>query len=229
VTVVIAHRGASAESPENTIAAFERAVAIGADGVELDVRRTADDALVVHHDPYLADGRAVREVVRRELPTSVPSLHDALDACVGLFVNIEIKNSPREPDHDVSQWVADRLGAELERRGGGARWLISSFDRHAVARSRVSAPHARRALLTVRVDEATLASCAAAGHQAIHPNERHVDPHLIRLAHAMGLSVNAWTCNDADRMRQLISWGIDGICTDDPALALTVRAATARR
>ena len=69
MTQVIAHRGASGLEPENTVAAFRRAVALGADGVELDVRRSADGVLVVHHDARLADGRAIVTVPEAELPT----------------------------------------------------------------------------------------------------------------------------------------------------------------
>src|SRR5262245_10721810 len=127
VTVIIGHRGASAAERENTIPAFELASLMGADGIELDVRRTADDRLVVHHDPRLPDGRVIRETRAVELPAHVPTLDAALDAAHGMFVNIEIKNDPSEPDFDESDWVAHRVCSALVHRGGGPRWLISSF------------------------------------------------------------------------------------------------------
>ena len=71
------HRGASAAERENTLAAFDTARRMGADGVELDVRRTADGALVVAHDPLLADGRALVSLDRAELPPDVLELHEA--------------------------------------------------------------------------------------------------------------------------------------------------------
>ena len=74
MTSVFAHRGASATQTENTVAAFAAAVAMGADGVELDVRRTADGALAVHHDAHLPDGRLLCEVATSALPSHVPSL-----------------------------------------------------------------------------------------------------------------------------------------------------------
>src|SRR5690606_32215522 len=80
MTLIIAHRGASRAAPENTVAAFRRAVEMGADAIELDVRRTGDDRLVVHHDPSIADGRAIRELSAGELPGWVPEMSDALDA-----------------------------------------------------------------------------------------------------------------------------------------------------
>ena len=224
MTLVIAHRGASAAEPQNTIAAFERAVQMGADGVELDVRRTADDQLVVHHDPHLADGRVIRETHRSDIPAEIPSLDDALDACAGISVNIEVKNIAGEPDRDPSHWLAWRLGAVLAARGGDARWLLSSFSLGTIDRCRLAVPTARTALLTSPLTAETIGLAARGGHQAIHPYVDLVDQASIRLAHRHGLAVNVWTCNDPDRMRELIAWGVDGICTDVPDVALAVRA-----
>ena len=145
MTLVIAHRGASRAERENTIAAFVRAVEMGADGIELDVRRTADDVLVVHHDAVLGDGRAVCRVRAGELPDHVPTLSAALDACAGAFVNVEIKNDPSEPDFDPTEWAAHRTLIELGRRGADARWLVSSFRLETVDLVRSSALSVRTA------------------------------------------------------------------------------------
>ena len=218
------HRGASRAEPENTIAAFDRAVAMGTDGVELDVRRTADDRMVVHHDARLADGRPIRETPSTDLPGHVPTLDQALDACEGIFVNIEIKNIRGEPDYDPANWLAWRVGAELTARGGGARWLISSFSHSTVVCSRRAHPGARTAWLVDSLTPGKIERAAAAGHDAIHPWIGRVDEAGIRLAHQHGLAVNVWTCDDPDRMRELIGWGVDGICTNVPDVALAVRA-----
>ena len=105
---VIAHRGASAAAPENTIEAFRLARELGADMVELDARRTADGQVVVHHDATLPDGRTIVELARAELPASVPDLRDALAACEDMDVNIEIKNWPADPDFDPDEQVIER-------------------------------------------------------------------------------------------------------------------------
>jgi len=231
VTSIIAHRGASAVAPENTIMAFAKAGELGADGVELDVRRTADDRLVIHHDARLADGRLIRATRAGELPDHIPSLDAALDACAAMFVNVEIKNNPADPDFDPTEWLARRVCAVLAGRGGGSRWLISSFRFETIAVCRSILPSARTAWL---VDTLTLTDgepdaverTAAAGHAALHPWDAIVDATLIRRAHAAGLAVNAWTCDDPVRMRQLIGWGIDGICTNVPDVAVAVRAGT---
>ena len=223
MTSIIAHRGASSRARENTVAAFVRAGEVGADGVELDVRRTGDGVLVVHHDPHLGDGRVICRLAGADLPAHVPTLAEALDACAGMFVNLEIKNSQREPDHDPTDRIADVVAAELDERGGGPRWLIASFRLATVERVRVVLPTARTAWLTQSFDQELVARTAAAGHDAIHPDVRTVDEATIRAAHAAGLAVNAWTCNERARMRELIAWGIDGICTDVADVALAVR------
>lgn len=223
MTVIIAHRGASRAERENTLAAFRRAVEMGADGVELDVRRTCDDRLVVHHDARLDDGRAIVEVAAADLPGHVPLLADALDACDGAFVNIEIKNDPSEPDHDPGDWVAHRVGELLIRRGGGVRWLISSFRYETVALCRLVLPGVRTAWLVESFDDSIIAQTAAGGHVAVHPGVDALDERSIRAAHAAGLAVNTWTCDDPDRMRELLAWGVDGICTNVPDIALAAR------
>src|SRR4051812_38984981 len=135
--LVLGHRGASAVEPENTVAAFVRARALGADGVELDVRRTADDVLVVHHDPEV-DGfgvivHASFADLRAQHP-SVATLAEALDACKGLLVNAEIKCLPWEPDPDTDGRVARATVDAIVATGTNA--VISSFDINAVDRIR---------------------------------------------------------------------------------------------
>jgi glycerophosphoryl diester phosphodiesterase len=223
MTMVIAHRGASRQERENTIAAFERAAALGADGVELDVRRTIDGVLVVHHDAYLPDGVAICRTPYSDLPASVPMLGAALDACDGMFVNLEIKNSRDEPDHDPDDRVAEEVATVLVARGGGRRWLISSFRYRTVERFRELVPTARTAWLTLTLDGEVIERAAAGGHDAVHPDVRSVEASGVRRAHAAGLAVNVWTCNDPERMRELIAWGVDGICTDCPDVAIGVR------
>jgi glycerophosphoryl diester phosphodiesterase len=231
MTSIIAHRGASRACPENTLAAFRTAVDLGADGVELDIRRTADGQLVVHHDPHLPDGRALVATLRSDLPDHVPGLHEALDACVGLFVNIEIKNDPSEPDHDPSDWVLRRTLSELERRTAdratAGRWLISSFRPETVEMCRRIGPRVRTAWLVEQIDGDVVARSALAGHAALHPWVDRLEHRWVRACRAVGLAVNTWTCDDPERMRELVAWGVDGICTNVPDVALAVRAARA--
>jgi len=221
---VIAHRGASKAEPENTIAAFERAHQLRADAVELDVRRTRDHVLVVHHDAVLPDGRVIVHTNFADLPSHVPTLGAALDACQPMWVNVEIKNDPNEPDFDPSDHIADATLDELSRRSeGDERWLISSFRRETIDRCHELRPSIRTAWLTIAVAPETATDLAASGHSAVHPWFGIVSREMIDAFHDVGLQVNTWTCDDPERMRELIEWGIDGICTNVPDVAVTFR------
>ena len=99
--LVVAHRGASIDHYENTIAAFQAAKEQGADWVELDVRRSEDGVLVVHHDAYLEDGRLIREIDSKNLPPYIPSLAEAFESIEGLGVNVEVKTPQAKPDIDL--------------------------------------------------------------------------------------------------------------------------------
>ena len=227
-TQVLAHRGASAAERENTVAAFRRAVSMGADAAELDVRRTADDVLVVHHNPMLDDGRVISSLAKSELPAHIPTLDEALDACAPMWVNVEIKNDPTEPDFDVDEVIADRTIACLAARPeGDDRWLISSFRRETVDRCRALRPQIATAWLTLGVKpekfDHVLGALAADGHSALHPYVGFVTRELLDECHARGLRVNTWTCDDPARQAELVEWGIDGICTNVPDVAISVR------
>ena len=223
---VIAHRGASAAAPENTVAAFELAGRLGSDAVELDVRRTRDGVLVVHHNPDLPDGRIICRTDAADLPTSVARLDAALDACAGMWVNVEIKNDAEEPDFDPTDEIADRTMDALLARDEHERWLISSFRIETVDRCRRLADTAnapiRTAWLTGIVPDDVVDLLLGKGHVALHPWVRLLSRHVIDACHAAGIQVNTWTCDDPARMAELVEWGIDGICTNVPDVALRV-------
>lgn len=221
--MLYAHRGASADAPENTLAAFRLAREQGADGIELDVRRSADGDLVVHHDAALRDGRVIRETPTAELPDAVPSLAAALDACEGVVVNVEIKNSPFDPDHDPERTLADDVVALLRARDGRDQVLVSSFDLATVDRVRALADVATAFLTYVDpVGADAVALAADRGHVAIHPHEGTVDAAFVALAHGAGLAVNVWTVDDPARILALAEAGVDGIVTNVPAKAREV-------
>jgi glycerophosphoryl diester phosphodiesterase len=218
----MAHRGASKAEPENTVAAFRRAAAMGAHAVELDVRRSSDGALVVVHDCRLPDGRVVRETPRAEIPAAVPSLDEALDACGSMWVNVEIKNDPSEPDFDPTDSIADDTIAVLVARGEDSRWLVSSFRMKTIDRCRALAPSIATAWLTVEVPNGVAGLLSSRGHAALHPWVGSVTAALVADCHAAGLRVNPWTCDDPARMEELVAAGVDGICTNVPDVALRV-------
>ena len=217
---VVAHRGASRAARENTLEAFDLARTLGADGIELDVRRTADGLMAVHHDPALADGRLICEMSASDLPSHVPMLADALDACTGMWVNIEIKNHPDDPDHDPRETLAAAVAHHLSERNNDERWLVSSFSRATIDAMRTLRPQVRTGFLTVGVRpeliDKTARDLAVSGHSALHPYDQLLTPECVAAFQAQGIEVNVWTVDDPARMNELAQWGVDGIITNVP-------------
>jgi glycerophosphoryl diester phosphodiesterase len=218
--LVFAHRGASTVERQNTIAAFRAAAAQGADGVELDVRLLADGSLAVHHDVRLPDGRALAVLRRAELPPEVPLLHEALAACGDLIVNVEVKNSPRDPDHDPARGQAGGVVQAIQAAGASERVIVSSFDLGMVDAVRELAPAIPVGwLVSVGLRGALLRRCMRHGLGILHPWDRLVTPAFVSAARSQGLRLNVWTVNDPARMRRLAAWGVAGVITDLPAVA----------
>ena len=222
----MAHRGASAAAPENTVEAFRLAKELGADWVELDVRLSADGVVVVHHDARLADGRMLAELTIEEMPDSVPSLAEALEACEGMGVNIEIKNLPDDPDYDADHAVVDAVAGLAQAYLGPERTLISSFNIESVDRMHRVDPTLPCAWLFFQMTDPASVVDRAVAHEmsAIHPFDNLVDAAMVRRAHEAGLRVNVWTVDDPERMRSLIELGVDGICTNVPDVMRAVLA-----
>jgi glycerophosphoryl diester phosphodiesterase len=221
--VVIAHRGASgAHPPGNTIEAFRAAAPLGATWVELDLRRTADGQLVVLHDAVLPDGRSLVELRAAELPDWLPTLADALDACDGLGVNIEVKNDPDEPDFDPDDHVIASVVALLRRRATGQPILLSSFRRATIDCARLVAPDIPTGLLVVRPTIDDVDWAAGRSHSAVHPHFTHVDRPIVEAAHLRGLDVNVWTVDRPADIERMVRLGVDGIVTNVPDVARAV-------
>ena len=224
---ILGHRGASSELQENTLEAFMRAAELGADGVELDVRRTADGALVVHHDATLFDGRAIVELDEFGLPLYIPNLRAALEASGPMYVNIEIKNVPIDPDWDPDESVAAGVVALVEDMDIADRVIVSSFGMGAIDAVRAANPDIPTAWLTVpNYDQLrALDTAVEHGHRALHPHFTVVDQQLVAAAHDHGLALNTWTVDEPDEMKRLEALGVDTIVTNDVALAVkTLRA-----
>jgi glycerophosphoryl diester phosphodiesterase len=223
VTKVIAHRGASAVRPENTLEAFRHARTLGADMVELDARWAADGSVWVLHDEHLPDGRALKDTQPADLPDHVPTLAAAIEACEGMGVNIEVKNVPIDGDWDPDERVARQVVDLVQAMGVQERILVSSFGIGAIDTVHELDPSIATAFLTsYHVDADGLANVKSKGHSALHPNEGFVDEWLLDTCHGLGLQVNTWTLDDPERMALLLGWGLDGICTNVPDVARKV-------
>jgi glycerophosphoryl diester phosphodiesterase len=227
--LVLGHRGASRACPENTLAAFAQARAFGADGVELDVRRTADDTLVVNHDPQV-DGFGVIVdhpfAALRAAHPSVPTLAEALDACAGLIVNVEIKCLPWEPDADTPDRAVVRAVLDLLRRGTAVPLsdiIVSSFDLGAVDATRELAPEIATGWLTHGQDVSVAAPITADhGHAWLNPDREaalRASSTDVAAAQRAGVQINAWTVDEPGDIELLAAVGIDAIITNVPDIA----------
>jgi glycerophosphoryl diester phosphodiesterase len=225
--LVIAHRGASAAAPENSLEAFHLAHQLGADWVELDAHLSADGDIVVTHDAHYASGILVRSVPAADRPGGVCLLSEALAVCdeVGLGINVEIKALPGDADAESAEELTDTVLALLDARYGSdaARrrsLLVTCFWPTTIKRVRAASDFATGWLTVDATSPAELAaSVRSQGHQAINPWDPLITEEFISAAHAEGLAVNSWTVNEPDRMLQLANWGIDGIITDVPDVA----------
>ncbi|HTO00242.1 MAG TPA: glycerophosphodiester phosphodiesterase, partial [Microthrixaceae bacterium] len=155
---ICAHRGASWSKPENTAEAFWEAREEGADWVELDVRLNRFGELIVHHDPVFADGRGVWATASDATPSGVIQLSEALDACAGMGVNIEIKNSPGDLGDAVTQGDAavphDLNVADLVVDLVESRWSDQTTRASEVTEQR--GPSEAQSILISSFDEPTL-------------------------------------------------------------------------
>jgi glycerophosphoryl diester phosphodiesterase len=200
---IIAHRGASRERPENTLAAFARAADLGADGCEFDVHLHPDGVLRVHHDPLPLGGTPGPDV-----PTLDAVL--ALHAARGLAAYAELKGPGSAPG----------TVAALLAYGGPA--AVHAFDHRMVAEARRLAPELPRGVLEVSYPVDPLHALLAVGGRDLWRQWPFVDEDLVTAAHRAGCRVIAWTVNDEREMARLASLGVDGLCTDDVALAQRV-------
>ena len=219
---IFAHRGLHVLERENTLAAFRAAKELGIDGVELDVRRSADGVLVIHHDPSI-DGDVIAHSASTTLPSYVPTLREALEELEGVKVNVEIKNiqDPREPTYDESGDFARAVLAELDEGPWDRAGIISSFDLATLEDLRAADPKVRLGWLlwTQDVDEA-----AKLAHErefdALHPHFSRVDAGTVRRARERHLEVNVWTVNQPADITSMVEIGVNCIMSDDPATAM---------
>lgn len=225
--LVLGHRGAPREAPENTLAAFRRALALGADGVELDVQPAGDGTPVVIHDETLdrtTDGAgplaarswpALEGVRSRGEP--LPRLQDAIRwaADAGAWLNLEIK----APGTEAAVLAALRQATLLERS------FLSSFLPHVVERLRELDPDAACFLLTQRWDEEVLAWVHAAGVVGVCLHDPIATAPVLERLRREGLHAVVWTVDDPVRMRELFRAGVLGVISNLPGAAVEARRA----
>ena len=243
--MVVAHRGASVEQPENTVEAFEAAIDADADAVEFDVRVTADGVAVVMHDPDVSrttDGfgqvaeLTLSDVRRLGIPlpgggaAGVPTLEDALVCLSGrAAADIEIKNLPGEPGFtpDREPAVEATLDA-LEATAFPGQVIVSSFNPASIAHSRRLRPDVPSGLLTSYEVEAAdaLRRATEDGHPWVLPFVAQVleaGDGFADEVRSAGALLGVWIADDPETARQLFDLGADAVATNDPRSIVPIR------
>ncbi len=223
---VIAHRGASAEAPENTAAAFRRALAIGVDGVELDAHLSADGMPVVIHDHVLdrttdgwgpVGGLSLAELRRLDAGRwfgesyageHILTLAEALDLLRGVRVIVEIKNAPV-----AYPGVTERVAAVI-RESGHPAVTVSSFDHPVLVEMKTQMPSLETAVLYVARPVNPLRLAQDAGAAVLHPHWAMLTRDLVTSAHAAGLRVETWVVDEPEDLRRIVAMGPDGVMTN---------------
>lgn len=222
--LVLGHRGVSAYAVSNSIEAFELAVAHGADGVELDVRFTADEVVVLQHDADIGEmGPLIHHdfaTVRSHHP-EIPTLDEAFAVLGDLIVNVEIKNFPMDPDYDPTHRMAPLIARWVARHDIHHRVIVTSFNPDTVAAVRqADGTIVTGQLINIGFDcRPSLESVAAAGHSWIAPYVGDVltaPTAVIDAAHGVGLQVVTWTVDDPGDIRTVAVAGVDAIISNDP-------------
>jgi len=201
--------------PENSLAAFRRAVDLGADGVELDVHATSDGALVVVHDGTFA-GQALSALTLDRLRAHrlangepIPTLAQALDT-IGPHTDVFVEVKTLAPHLDAA------LLDVLDRGPAPPRCRVHSFDHRVVRRLCERRPALAGGILSVSYPVNPVAQLTDARAVDLWQEQALVDQSLVAAVHAAGGRVHAWTVDQPDRMRLLRDLGVDGICTNRP-------------
>ena len=243
-TAVWAHRGASSQEPENTLAAFELAIRQQADGVELDVQRTADGEIVVVHDedcqrltgqPGLVSQMSLAELRLRNFawhrPNAglhrLPTLVEVFDLIrsSSLSINIELKNGLI-----AFAGLEEQVLRLVAAYGLQDRITLSSFNHYSMVTA-IAASHA----LNLPVPCGLLYSCGLVdpwiyakriGAASINPHYVNLQiPDLVRQTHNAGLAVHVWTIDDPDMQKKALALQVDALITNLPEQALAIRQA----
>ena len=221
--LVFAHRGGSALAPENTIAAFDNGLALGADGLELDVHLSRDGVVVVHHDrslhrtTTLSGPIAARDAdeLRR---VEVPSLAEVLARYRDPRIIVEMKVNRPE--------LAAATIEVIRRAGAVDRVCLGSFGWRVLRAARAIEPRLATSAAREEVRWWLYRSwcrwpVARVGYSGFQVPEtsgrtRVISPRFVDYAHRAGLGVQVWTVDEEDDARRLLGWGVDALITDRP-------------
>lgn len=221
--LVQGHRGARARLPENTLPAFEYAIAQNVDAIEMDLAVTRDNIIVISHDPTLVDAAIHRLTLDevRQSDCGMPTLDDVFGLAVrGTFdYNLEIKSFPDQPEYaPPPEEFARMVLQKIRRYNLEKRVIVQSFDFRTLVAMRAIAPEIRLSALVENDARDFAAIAAEAGNaEIVAPDFHLVTPDKVAAAHRAGLQVISWTANTPAEWEPLIQASVDGIISDDPA------------
>lgn len=240
---VIAHRGYRDVAPENTLAAFKKAIQLGADMFELDVSLSKDGHLIVIHDNDLnrttngnglIEDKTLAEIKALDAGSwfspifkgeKVPTLDEALELAKGkIAVNIEIKPYTVEQRGQIG--LEKKVVESIKKYGMEEHVIVSSFSETAIKRIKIFDNKIPTALLFLSdgILRSQLSKASKVQSDAVNEEWRFIRKSEVEKAHNNGIKVNAWTVNNPKEMLDLINKNIDGLITDRPDLALKVLA-----
>lgn len=248
---IIAHKGASGIAPENTLVAFQKALDLGVDMIELDVRHTKDEEIVVFHDSTLertTNGRGLLEEKTlaeiKELDAGswfhpdyegekVPTLKEALDLIDGKSkVLIEIKHMDHPHYHDFAEKLIEIVKAE---RNGFEWCILQSYEDRYIEEAHAYDDRIQTKKLLIGEDSAPLIAfyvetrmhLGRSKHEsrlnALNPHYETLSPRRVFRMHARGYEVYTYPVNERDDMIKMLNMGVDGIITDFPGRLMKLR------
>ena len=235
--LVWAHRGASGYAPENTLAAFQKAVDLDADGVELDIQLTKDDQIVVIHDETIdrtSDGKGwVKDYTLEELRAfnynrtkpeykhaDIPTMREVFELLkpTGLFINIEIKTGVV-----FYEKIEEKILALTKEMGMEDRVCYSSFNHYTVTRIHELKPDAEVGFLYADGPIDMPSYGVKHGVNALHPALYNLQyDGFVKECKEKGLKLNVWTVNERPYMVMCCQYGVDAIITNYPDIAKEV-------
>lgn len=225
---VCGHRGAPALAKENTLEGFAAARDHGATWLEFDVRPTADDHFVVHHDPVTTEGHHIGTTPVGALPDYIPTLNQVMETFGDLVLDVELKTDDCDRSTDTYVALAGAALEQLVAIHGDTGVLVTSFDAAVLRGFAQQNPGVATGFLYYLADadfsdearersnDHAVAHAIEIGHQAIVPHHKLVTSGLVASAHANGLHVATWTVNSAADVQRCAEAGVDVIIGDDP-------------
>ncbi|HAM03783.1 MAG TPA: hypothetical protein DCQ30_16395 [Acidimicrobiaceae bacterium] len=225
---VLAHRGRGTNLPDNTLEAFSAALEAGADGVELDVRRSADGRAMVLHDAEVPGLGPLHLLRHGDLPAQLATLEEALERCRGAVVDVEVKAAPTEAGFDPAQQLAGEVAhivtAALSGGAGPSAAFVTSFWPATLEAVRRARPELDAGLLVVPGLDAFsgLEEAVAVGAAIVLPIAAHCDAALVDAAHGRGVAVIPWAVDSDAEITAARHAGVDAVITDRPGRARTL-------